>query len=82
MICESDIDCPNEQVCDLAVEPHVCVARIPECLNDLLDEPRNDNIAAARLLDAGTSDFMELKVCPGDVDWYRIEVDPGYPRAA
>ncbi len=76
-ICETDVECPNDQVCDLAVEPHVCRQRIPDCLNDLLDEPRNDNVASAHLLESGTSDFTELKVCPGDVDWYRLDIDPG-----
>jgi hypothetical protein len=79
MICESDIDCPNEQVCDLSVDPHLCTQRIPDCLNDLLeDDPRGNNtLATPALLDPAVSDFIDLKVCPGDVDWYRLDVSPG-----
>ena len=77
-ICESDIDCPNEQVCDLSVEPHLCTQRIPDCLNDLLEGDRgNDTFATPAVLDPSIADFEELKVCPGDTDWYRLELTEG-----
>ncbi len=83
-ICENDVDCPNEQLCDLSVDPPICVPRVPDCLNDLFDEPaegpptRNDNSATATFLsDEAGPLFNELKLCPGDQDWYRIEVPAG-----
>jgi hypothetical protein len=63
-------------LCDLSLEVPVCVPRIPDCLNDLM-EP-NDSFAEASPLerDAGP-EFDELKLCQGDIDWFRIDVDAG-----
>jgi hypothetical protein len=77
MICQTDVECPNDQLCDLSVDPHICVARQPDCLNDLLDEPRNDNLALARELPLETTTFDDLKMCQGDIDWYRLDVAAG-----
>lgn len=76
--CADDIDCPTDQICDVSQDPPICVPRVPDCLNDLFDEPRNDEITAATFLaeDAGPR-FEELKACPGDVDWYRLDVAAG-----
>lgn len=76
--CESDLDCPNDQLCDGALDPPICVPRLPDCLNDFLDEPRNDSPVAARTLLAEDGPTFEgLRLCPGDQDWYRIEVEAG-----
>ena len=76
--CDSDLDCPNDQICDFALEPPICVPRLPDCINDLFDEPRNDGPARARTLDPMDGPvFAELKLCPGDQDWYRLEVPAG-----
>lgn len=77
MECENDVDCPNGQRCDKTLDPPICVMRIPDCLPDLLDEPRNDTQATAHTLDATRTLFDELKLCPGDTDWYRIDVAAG-----
>ncbi|MCB9651469.1 MAG: PPC domain-containing protein [Deltaproteobacteria bacterium] len=74
--CETDVDCPSDQLCDLSQDPPICIALIPDCLNDLFDTPRNDDVASASLLEGGPR-FEELKACPGDQDWYRIEVAAG-----
>lgn len=77
--CSTDIDCPSDQICDLAQDPPICVPRIPDCLDDLFDDAAsNDTVAAASLLapDAGPR-FEELKACPGDEDWYRFDVTAG-----
>lgn len=76
--CQEDIECPTEQLCDVSQDPPICIPRVPDCLNDLLDEPRNDIVATAALLsvDAGPR-YEELKSCPGDLDWYRLDVQAG-----
>jgi len=73
--CDDDIDCPGLQYCNKELDPPVCAPRIPDCLNDL-QEP-NNRPAQARLLDATTLRFEELKSCPGDPDWYRLDVAAG-----
>lgn len=76
--CENDIDCPSEQLCDLSQDPPICIPRLPDCLNDLLDTPRNDSVATAALLEPSAGPrYEELKSCPGDVDWYRLDVEAG-----
>lgn len=79
MVCDSDIDCPGDQFCDRTLDPPICVARIPECLDDLLDEDApNDTLATASPLDAMSGPlFDELRVCPGNQDWYRLDVEAG-----
>lgn len=76
--CQDDIDCPSDQLCDLSQDPPICIPRIPDCLNDLLDTPRNDDVSSASLLlpEEGPR-YEELKSCPGDVDWYRLDVTAG-----
>jgi hypothetical protein len=78
-ICESDINCPGDQYCDTLQDPPICAPRVPDCLNDLLDEPmRNDNAGTARLLEVASGpDYQELKMCPGELDWYKIEIEAG-----
>lgn len=79
-ICENDIECPNDQVCDLSVDPHICVPRLPDCLNDLLeggDGENNNSLASAYTLPPDETSFEELKVCQGDIDWYRLDVAAG-----
>jgi hypothetical protein len=77
--CESDVGCPGDQFCDLSLDPPICVPRIPDCLNDLREGPgRNDRAnAAAPLPESEGPRYDELKLCPGDVDWYRLEVPAG-----
>lgn len=76
--CTSDIDCPSDQLCDQTQDPPICVPRLPDCLNDVLDEPRrNDDIGSASLIDGETLRIEELKACPGDQDWYRLDVPAG-----
>lgn len=78
-ICESDINCPGDQYCDTLQDPPICAPRVPDCLDDLLDEPvRNDVYGTARLLEpASGPDYQELKLCPGDYDWYKVQVAAG-----
>lgn len=73
--CETDLDCAERDFCDLSLPVPVCARRVPDCLNDLL-EP-NDAPNLAPLLPAETALFDELKVCPGDVDWYRLDLSAG-----
>lgn len=74
IVCEDNIDCPSMQFCDTNFDPPVCAPRIPDCLNDLL-EPNATPTAARRL--EGALRFEELKICPADLDWYRIDVEAG-----
>ena len=75
--CDDDTDCPSaDEFCDTTLDPPVCVRSLPECLDDVLDEPPNDTIADATTLTGGPT-FEELKACPGNQDWYRIDVDAG-----
>lgn len=81
-ICESDIDCPGDQYCDVQMDPPICVPKIPDCLDDLLDDPvRNDTAPEARALPLSPigepTAFEELKLCPGDTDWYRFNLPAG-----
>lgn len=76
--CETDIDCPNDQLCDRALDPPICVRRLPDCIGDVFDDPPNATPAAAReLLEADGPVFPDLRLCPGDQDWYRLEVSAG-----
>lgn len=79
MPCDDDVDCPNDQFCDTTLEPPICIDRVPECLNDLIDEMSpNDSISTATLLDpADGPDYDELRICPGDQDWFRLDVEAG-----
>lgn len=79
MICEDDVDCPGDQFCDTTLDPPICTNRIPECLDDLIDEDTpNDTIATAALLaEAAGPLYDELRACPGDADWYRLDVTAG-----
>lgn len=74
-VCENDIDCPGEQFCDTNFDPPVCAPRVPDCLDDLL-EP-NPSASTARRLDDAESRFAELKICPANLDWYRLDVEAG-----
>jgi hypothetical protein len=77
-LCENDLDCPGDQLCDRSLPEPICAPRQPDCLDDLLDEPRNDTIATARLLEPGAGPrFGELKLCPANQDWYRLDVAAG-----
>lgn len=72
--CEDDGDCAaGDELCDQEQDPPICVPRIPDCLGDLL-EP-NNSAPGARLLEGEV--FDELKLCPADADWYRIDVAAG-----
>lgn len=73
--CETDLDCAERDFCDLSLPVPVCVRRVPDCLNDLL-EP-NDGATLSALLPPETGLVEELKLCPGDVDWYRLELTAG-----
>lgn len=73
--CETDLDCSESDFCDRSLPVPICVRRIPDCLNDL-QEPNNLSTLAV-LLDPEIDRHDELKLCPGDVDWYRIEVPAG-----
>lgn len=77
--CESDVNCPGDQFCDLSRDPPVCVPRFPDCLDDLLEgSPENDGPAFGTVLDKNAGPlFAELKLCQGDVDWYRIDATAG-----
>jgi hypothetical protein len=76
--CVNDLDCPGDQLCDVSLPEPICVPRVPDCLDDLLDEPSNDSVAQARALDiAGGPRFEELKLCPANQDWYRLDVVAG-----
>lgn len=72
--CDDDIECPGQQFCDKNFDPPVCAPRIPDCLNDL-QEPNATALTARRL--EGGPRFDELKICPADVDWYRLDVAAG-----
>ncbi|MEQ8278133.1 MAG: hypothetical protein RMA76_28790 [Deltaproteobacteria bacterium] len=79
LACDSDVECPGDQFCDMTLDPPICVNRIPECLDDLIDEDgSNDTIAEAAKLEEGMGPlFDELRVCPGNQDWYQIAVAAG-----
>ena len=85
MTCESEVDCPGDEFCDLSLEPPICRPLVPDCLNDAFDDPEgdggpneNDLVATASLLEEGDGpDYQDLRICPGDQDWYRIEVQAG-----
>ncbi|MCC7381963.1 MAG: PPC domain-containing protein [Deltaproteobacteria bacterium] len=74
--CDDDTDCTAEERCDQDQDPPICVRRIPDCLNDL-SEPNNSAIQAKRLEVGEGPSYDELKLCPGDADWYRIDVAAG-----
>ena len=76
--CEDDTDCSAaDEFCDTTLDPPICVRTLPECLDDLLDEPPNDTIGDATPLNEGGPLFDELKACPGNQDWYRLDVPAG-----
>ena len=77
--CEDDTDCPAaDEFCDTTLDPPVCARSLPECLDDRLDEPPNDSIATAAVLNATDGPvFEELKACPANQDWYRLDVEAG-----
>lgn len=76
--CESDLECPNDQLCDLALDPPVCVPRLPDCIGDVYDSPRNDDPASARgLAPEDGPRYSDLRLCPGDQDWFRLDVPAG-----
>ena len=77
--CETDVDCPGDQFCNLTLDPPVCQARIPDCLNDLREGMLNNDsaAAAASLTKMEGPLFTELRLCPGDEDWYEIPVEAG-----
>lgn len=76
--CDNDLACGAGERCDKSVDPPVCVRRQPDCLPDLLDEPANDTLATARVLDSNQGPLYDsLKLCQGDQDWYRIDVAAG-----
>ena len=77
--CEDDTTCGSGERCDRTQDPPICVRRVADCLPDLL-EP-NDRAMVARLLaptpGSTSSTYEELKLCPGDQDWYRLDVAGG-----
>ena|GEM_PF-2924313 len=77
--CETDVDCPGDQFCNVTLDPPVCQPRIPDCLNDLREGMLNNNTAAAAasLTKVEGPLFTELRLCPGDEDWYEIPVEAG-----
>lgn len=76
--CDSDLDCPNDQLCDLTLDTPVCIDQLPSCIDDLYDDPANDDIASARkLLEADGPIYADLKLCPGDQDWFSVDVAAG-----
>lgn len=77
--CETDVDCPGDKFCNLMLDPPVCQARIPDCLNDLREGPLNNNSpgAASALTQSEGPLFDEVRLCPGDEDWFLIEVAAG-----
>lgn len=75
-VCENDLGCPGDQYCNKDLDPPICIPRIPDCLNDLL-EPDNRSIEAHLLAEGSGPRFDELKLCQGDADWYKIEVRAG-----
>ena len=77
-LCENDSNCTEEEFCDLTLDLPICVPRVPDCFNDVLDEPPNDRPTAARTLEPSAGPiYDELKLCPGDQDWYRVDVVAG-----
>lgn len=75
-ICDDDTGCPGDQYCNKNLDPPICIPRIPDCLNDLL-EP-DDTATQPHLLGESMGPrYDELKLCQGDVDWYKIEVAGG-----
>lgn len=74
--CDDDTDCTENQRCDTTADPPVCVVRPPECLDDVLDEAMdNGSVGTRSPIGQGVRD--ELILCPGDVDWYGLEVPAG-----
>ncbi|MCK6544296.1 hypothetical protein L6R52_00350 [Myxococcota bacterium] len=77
--CDSDVDCPGDQFCNLTIDPPVCQPRIPDCLNDRYEDVRDNNhfYDATLLTEATGPVYDELEMCPGDADWYRLEITSG-----
>lgn len=76
--CDNDLGCGAGERCDKSVDPPICVRRQPDCLPDLLDEPANDTLGTARVLDSNQGPLYDsLKLCQGDQDWYRVDVRAG-----
>lgn len=74
--CDDDTDCEENARCDTERAPPVCVVRPSVCLDDLLDEAGpNDSVANRTPIETGTVD--ELILCPGDEDWYGLQVPGG-----
>ncbi len=86
-ICAEDDDDPTGTTCDLrACLPEEgrfsFTAYAPgneQCQNDTQFEP-NDSASEATPFEAGRVD--NLKICPGDTDWYRVEVPTQYQMAS
>jgi hypothetical protein len=72
-VCASDIDCPGDQFCNHMLDPPLCQRRIPDCLNDLR-EPDDVPAQASLLAEATGPAYADLQLCPGDDDWYKIEI--------
>jgi hypothetical protein len=77
--CESDVDCPGDQFCNMSLDPPICQPRIPDCLNDLREGLLNNDSpgAATELPKMEGPLFDEIRLCPADEDWYEIDVDAG-----
>lgn len=74
--CTSEVDCPGDQYCNRMLDPPVCAARLPDCLPDRFD-PNNGPGVAAILDPAQGPQYDELKICPGESDWFKIAVARG-----
>lgn len=74
--CEFDADCVEGERCDFAQSPPICVLLPPTCLNDVFDEEA-DNGSPARATPIESDQLDDLALCPGDEDWYAIDVEAG-----
>jgi hypothetical protein len=77
--CAANVDCPGDQYCNTNLDPPVCVPRIPDCINDHYDQTAsNDTAATASFLDPMLGPiYDDLKLCPSDIDWFKIKVQSG-----
>jgi hypothetical protein len=75
-VCEDDADCTESQFCDGTQIPPTCALRVPECLDDVFDEGGGNGTPASATPLTGEA-FDDLFLCPGDVDWYRVDVEAG-----
>ena len=75
--CATDVECEPGEFCDTTLDVPICVER-RACINDQREGPSgNDNPAQATLLQESETMVRDLFLCPGETDWYQLDVKAG-----